>query len=57
MIFQNVKSGLNKIKNTTVGFIDEAKFREIQSSVEKERVKQDLEVLKKLQEKYGFVSF
>jgi len=40
-----------------LGFIDEAKFREIQSSVEKEREKQDLELLKKLQEKYGSVSF
>lgn len=44
-----------------LGFIDEAKFIEIQSSVEKEREedrkKQDLEMLKKLQDKYGSVVF
>lgn len=44
-----------------LGFIDQAKFIEIQSSVEKEREedrkKQDLETLRKLQEKYGSVSF
>ena len=51
----------NHMQLFELGFIDEAKFIEVKSSVEKEREedrkKQDLEMLRKLQEKYGSVSF